>query len=203
MKKIKILLFVAALYCISVTGYAQQGELKGIISYNVAVPTGSFKDVVDKTSFRGFDLVLSYQATDRLGTGLNIGFQDFYQKFPRAMYHLEDGSDISAVVTNTVQIIPALANVRYTFMDGRIKPYVAAGIGVGFISNGQFVGEYESAEHKAKFMARPEAGVVFALSNNVGITVGANYNYLRYNSSGIDNLSHIGIKAGISVPLRN
>lgn len=203
MKKFKLLLTVAALYFISTTGYAQQGELKGIISYNVAMPTGSFKDVVDKTSFRGGDVLLSYGITDRLGIGLNIGYQDFYQKFPRAMYKLEDGSDISAVVTNSVQIIPALANVRYTFMDGMIKPYVAAGIGVGFISNSQFVGEYENAENKAKFMARPEVGVAFALNHNIGIVVGANYNYLNYNSSGIDNMSHIGFKAGISVPLRD
>lgn len=206
MKKIKILLTIAFLYFISTGSYAQQGEFRGIASYNVAMPIGSFKDVVDKTSFRGFDIVLSYGVTDKLGIGLNFGYQDFYQKFPRGLYKLQDGSDISAVVTNSVQIIPVLLNARYAFMDGAIKPYVAAGVGAGFISNSQFVGEYDNNESKVQFMARPEVGVQFALGKGyspVGIVLGANYNYVNYNSPGIDNMSHIGFKAGISVPLHN
>ncbi|MDT9091546.1 hypothetical protein, partial [Escherichia coli] len=73
---------------------------------------------------------LLYGVSDKLSVGLQVAYQDFYEKFPRAIYKLDDGSDISAVLTNSVQVIPILATVRYEFTpEARLRPYVAAGLG--------------------------------------------------------------------------
>src|SRR6266540_1078215 len=101
-------LLIAAVKPFSVQ--AQERELQFDINYNISIPGGSFKtDAVDKTSFRGWTANLLYNVTDKISIGLGTGFQDFYQKFPRAVYKLQEGGEVSAVITNSIQTIPILA----------------------------------------------------------------------------------------------
>lgn len=197
-----LLLFMAA------GGYAQQGELRGTASYSVGIPMGGFKDnVVSKTSFRGVDVNLLYGVSPKLSVGLTTGYQDFYEKYPRQVYKLDDGSDISAVVSNSVQMVPILVTARYDFMsEGMFRPYALAGIGGNLVINRQFLGEYANGStNKFALSARPEVGVYipFGKEAQTGINVGAYYNYVRYNKGDIDNMNSVGIKLGIGFPMRN
>jgi opacity protein-like surface antigen len=207
MKKLKITLIIIAMSFLGImTTSAQQGELRLTASVAGATPVGQFKDLVDKTSFRGADITFLYGINDRLSAGLNIGFQDFYQKFPRALYKLEDGSDISAVITNSVQTIPFLATVRYNFMPGaRIQPYASAGAGGAAIVNRQFIGEYSNEYNKISFAAKPGAGVYmpFRKTGEAGLNLGVNYTYIPYKENNISNLSYIGFTIGIAFPMRD
>ena len=125
------------------SAFAQQGVVKMTIGLSGATPMGQFRDLVNKTTFRGADISILYGINDRFAVGLNAGFQDFYQKFPRAVYKLSDGSDISAVLTNSVQTIPFLATVKYNLMAGAgLQPYFSAGAGGAVVMNSQFIGEY-------------------------------------------------------------
>lgn len=188
--------------------HAQQGELRLTASYSIAIPMGSFKDnVVSKTSFRGADVNILYGITPQLSVGLTTGYQDFYEKYPRQVYKLEDGSDISAVISNSVQQIPLLATARYDFTTtGMIRPYALAGVGGQVILNRQFLGEYTNDNtNKISFAARPEVGIYipFGKESHTGINLGAYYNYISYNKGGTDNMNSVGIKLGIGFPMRN
>jgi opacity protein-like surface antigen len=201
-----MLLIIATFF--TATTYAQQGELRLTASYSVAIPMGSFKDnVVSKTSFRGVDVNLLYGITPQLSVGLTSGYQDFYEKYPRQVYKLDDGSDISAVISNSVQQIPFLATARYNFTTtGMIQPYALAGLGGQFILNRQYLGEYTNDNtNKISFAARPEVGVYipFGKESQTGINLGAYYNYIPYSKGGIDNMNSVGIKLGIGFPMRN
>src|SRR5689334_22858901 len=105
MKNVKIIfsLFLVVLFS---AAQAQKGETKFSISYNVALPMGDFQNVVSSTSYRGFNGSILHGVSDKVSVGFASGFQDFYQKTDRQTYHFSDGSDISAVVTNTIQTIP-------------------------------------------------------------------------------------------------
>jgi opacity protein-like surface antigen len=167
---------------------------------------GQLKDLVDKTSLRGVDVTILYGINDQLSVGLNAGFQDFYQKFPRAVYKLSDGSDISAVLTNSIQTIPLLATARYNFMpEARVQPYASAGIGGTFVTNRQFIGEYPNDDNKIGFAARPGVGIYipFRKQGEVGINLGVNYNYIGYKQDDISNLSYLGFTIGIGFPMRD
>ncbi|MGN6294833.1 MAG: outer membrane beta-barrel protein, partial [Chitinophagaceae bacterium] len=131
MRSYKSYILLIAVMFIAAGSFAQQGEFRLTASYAVAIPMGSFKDnVVSKTSFRGVDVNLLYGVTPKLSVGLTTGYQDFYEKYPRQVYKLSDGSDISAVVSNSVQQIPFLATARYDFTNsGLLRPYVLAGVG--------------------------------------------------------------------------
>src|SRR5690348_1473967 len=98
MKNIKIIVSFVFFAFTVLTLNAQTGENKISINYSAAFPTGSFKNTVSSNSFRGFNASFLHGISDRVSVGLGTGFQDFYQKNPRELYKLADGSDLSAVL---------------------------------------------------------------------------------------------------------
>ena len=188
------------------TPMAQRGEVRMTVSLAGASPLGDFKDLVDKTSFRGGDVLILYGINDRLGVGANFGFHDFYQKFPRALYKLSDGSDISAVLTNSVQTIPLLATARYNLKPGGfLQPYLNAGVGGAVVMNKQYVGEYPNEDDNISFALRPGAGIFipFRKEGEVGVNLGVNYTIISYKQTDVSNLSYLGFTVGIGFPARN
>lgn len=186
------------------TGAHAQRDLQFNINYNVNIPAGSFRDLISNTAYKGFTAGLAYPITDQLRAGLSVGYNDYYQKYPRQTYSQGAGSDVSAVVSNSIQQIPLLVSVDYTLLKkGFIRPYVGAGAGVNFISFDQYLGEFDNPGTSTHFAARGEAGIVIPLSSYspTAIRIGGSYNYAPYNKYGIDNMSNWGIHAGISFGL--
>lgn len=183
---------------------AQQGVTKLNIGYNIASPLGSFKDEVNKTSYRGWTANVLYGITDKISVGLGTGYQDFYQKYPRANYKLNDGGDVSAVVSNSIQVVPILATGQYNFIpNGVVQPYAGVGVGGNLVFYRQFLGEFANSKTKFGFAVRPEAGVYIPFGKNsmTGITLNANYNYMPFNFNGVKQLSNWGGGIGVKFPL--
>jgi opacity protein-like surface antigen len=183
---------------------AQQGENKFTIKYTAAFPTGSFKKTVSSNSYRGFNASFLHSVSDKVWLGLETGFQDFYQKNPRQVYKLPDGSDLSAVVTYSIQTIPVLAEVKYNFTPGgAIQPYAAVGAGANFIQYQQLFGVFGERQAKIRFAARPEAGVHIPFrQGGAGFTIGASYSIMPFNQDNSKNLNNLAVHAGISIPIR-
>jgi len=206
MRVYKIYLAVAALVLGTTAQAQQKGRAQMNIAYNVALPQGSLKQNVSETSFRGGQASILYGVSDRFSVGLGTGFQDFYQKNPRQLYKLEDGSDLSAVRSYSIQTIPLLAQVKFQFTpSAAVQPYAALGVGGNLVNFNDYLGEF-SLEQKAKFgfAARPEAGVFvpFKKAGESGFTVGASYNIMPYKTTDFSDLNNLGFHAGISIPLR-
>jgi opacity protein-like surface antigen len=183
---------------------AQKGESHFTINYTAAFPTGSFKNVVSSNSYRGFNASFLHSVADKVWLGLGTGFQDFYQKNPRQLYKLSDGSDLSAVITYSIQTIPILAEAKYNFKPGgTIQPYAAIGAGANFIAYQQLFGEFGEQQTKIRFAARPEAGVQVPFrQDGAGFTIGVSYSIMPFNMDDFKNLNNLAVHAGISIPLR-
>ena len=188
------------------TALAQQGKTIMNVNYSVNTPLGSFKsDVVGKTSLRGWNASVLYGLSNSFSLGVQAGFNDFNETYPRKVYDIKDGA-ISAVLTNSVQTIPIQVRAKYNFLPGAIvQPYVAAGAGGNIATFNQYLGEFSnSGKTKFSFAATPEAGVniPFGKISASGITIGANYNYMPFSYQGIKNLNNWGVFAGIKFPLK-
>jgi len=203
MKNIRIIFPVLFTLLFSVV-QAQKGETKLNIGYNVALPINDFKNFVSATSYRGFNASVLHGISEKVSIGFATGFQDFYQKNPRQLYHFSDGGDISAVVTYSIQTIPLLASVKYNFNpSASIQPYASMGVGGNMIAYNQLFGEFGNQQSKFGFAARPEAGLFVPFKNKVsGFNIGASYNIMPFKEGDFKNLNSLGIHAGISVPLR-
>ena len=185
---------------------AQERELQLDLNYSIGIPSGSFKtDAVDKASFRGWTANLLYNITDKISVGLGTGFQDFYQKYPRSVYKLGEGGEVSAVLTNSIQTIPILAEFQYRFLPhNTVQPYVGVGVGGNMIVFDQYLGEFDNSKSSFKFAARPEAGVfiTFRKDGPAGIQVFGAYNNMPYKEDGVENLNNWGAGVGVKFPLR-
>lgn len=187
--------------------HAQVGEVKLELNYNYSLPLGGFKNnVISNGSARGFAGGLKYILNDKIDLGIYTGFQDYYQKYPRTVYH-SGGQDISAVLSNSIQTVPLLGKVMFNPMGDKktlIQPYVSLAAGINMIFFSQYLGEFGSAQNSVSFMAQAGAGVQIPFSkwSRSGFQLGVNYNYVPYSKNGYDNLNSLGIHAGVHFPMR-
>lgn len=176
------------------------------INYSASVPVSqSFKDYVSNTSLRGFNANVLYEINDQWSVGAGFGSQNFYQRYPRAVYKMADGSDLSAVMTNTVTVMPILATGQFNILpEAKVQPYVGLGVGANLVMFSQYFGEFANNRSKFGFAARPEAGVFIPVGRykESGITVGAAYNFMPFKYDNVSNLNSLGLQAGFKFPLR-
>ena len=205
MKPFKIFLITILCTGIMLSAFAQQQKLTLNINYAVHMPTGSLKsNLVNKTSFRGWNANLLYGITDKLSAGLEAGFNDYYQKYPRQVYDTKGGS-VSAVLSNSIQTIPVMLKGRFNLApSGIIQPYIGAGVGGNFVTYNQYLGEFASGKSGIYFAASPEAGISipFGKHSASAFTAGGRYNFMPFTYANNKNLDNWGIYAGIKFPIK-
>ena len=188
------------------TAKAQTKIVKLELNYNYSIPTGGFKnDLVSKGSPRGFMGSLMYPFSKKFSAGLSYGFQDYYQKYPRQLYHLSKTQDISAVLSNSIQTTPILLKAKYfpgsqTFL----RPYVSVAAGANLIDFKQYYGEFGNSQSNFGFRAQGGIGVMvpFKMAGTSGLNIGATYDYAPYHKNGYHDLNSINLQAGIEIQLR-
>ena len=209
MKKIWNITAIIAL-CIgfSMHLYAQKQTLKLDLNYNCSFPMGSFKNnIISDASPRGFSGELMYELNNKWAAGLAFGFQDYYQKYPRAIYQTGDHEVTSAVLSNSVQTMPVLAKGIFSPFGGNkssIQPYLSLAAGLGVVDFRQYLGEFGGTANGAGLMLQGGAGirVPFGKFSSSGIKIGADYNYIGYKKNDFGDLTSLDIHAGIFLPLK-
>lgn len=206
--------FLSFLLSVFVAGIANaqsakhSNDLQLRLNYNFGIPLGSFKtDMVSKSSPLGFSGDLVYQINPKWAVGLTAGYQNFTEKYPRAVYATGDHEVTSAVLTNAVEINPIMAKGIFTPFaeNGKIvQPYVSAAAGVNLLFFRQYLGEFGASDNKATFVAQAGAGINILLGKmkETGFTIGADYNIVPYNRNGFNNMNNLGLHAGFYFPLK-
>jgi hypothetical protein len=183
--------------------WSQEGVFKLDVNYKAAIPLGDFRNVVSNTSGRGWDAAVMYGVSDKVSIGLGTGSQDFYQKYARQILH-ESGSDLSAVITNSIQTAPVLAKGKYSFtQSGFLQPFAAVGAGANFIHYRKYYGEFVDEDSRVGFAAQGELGlqVPFGSSRVSGFHISAGYNYMPYKFNDVNGLNNVFFKAGLTFGL--
>jgi hypothetical protein len=193
------------LFLVCAAGLYAQERMQMKIGYNFSMPAGaSFKDAVSKPSFRGITGEITYPVSEQIRIGLGASFNDYYQKYPRAVYNTEEGQ-VSAVLTNSIQTTPILAKVNYApGKKGSVQPYVGLGAGINWVMYSQYLGEFADSKSAIKPALSGSAGVniPFGESKLAGFNLGASFNYLPFNYNDVKNLNNWGVHAGVYFPLR-
>lgn len=196
---------------LSTGAFAQSGDnrLKMKLNYNISAPVGSFKsDYIGNTSFRGGSGELSYWFNPRVAVGLGVGYQSYYQKYGRQVYHTGENESISAVLSNTVEQMPVLITGTFAPLANttkKIQPYLSAGAGLNLVSFNQYYGEFSSGNSSSSFAAQAGAGVMLPLGsrlNNAAFQLGGTFNYAPYNKNGLKNLNNVGVNVGVNFPIK-
>jgi len=204
----KIVSITALLLATGIAVHAQKGNVKADVNYNYSLPLGSFKNnVISNGSPRGGSLNIMYSLSNKLAIGGGIGFQDYYQKYPRAVYKTGDNETTSAVLSNSIQSVPLMAKLAYTPLGNTgapVQPYIQGGAGLSLVTVKQYLGEFGGADNSVTFAAQAGAGVFvpFGKLSAAGLRIGADYNYLPYSKNGFGNFNNLDLHAGVYFPLR-
>jgi len=183
------------------TAFSQvRSPLSVNVDYSIAQPFGSLKDYTDKTSFRGWRAGLQYQLNDQLSVGLRSGYQEFFQKLPRAVYDYKGGS-ISAVQSRSLQVVPVLATINYqlTKPDAAVIPYVGLGLGAASFEYNKYWGEFTDRDHSWQFVASPEVGIniPFGKGSPLLFNASVQYSYAPYKQQEITNYNVLQANVGL------
>lgn len=206
--KTKYFLMMAALILFGTVAKSQQMPLKLNLNYNYSFPLSSFnKDLISDASPRGFTGNLMYSVNPKIAVGLGIGYQDFYQKNGRQLYKSGQSQDISAVLTNSVQMIPVTARMEYNPMGASaslIQPYIALAAGFNFVNYDQFLGQFVNRASGTGFRALAGVGVKipFGKTSGWGADIGANYDYAPFKKWGLKDLNTANVHVGFFLSLK-
>lgn len=204
MKNYRNSLFFIIAMCASAVALSQQKPARLELNYSAGIPAGNFRNQIENVSPRGAEASLLFSISDQLSLGLQTGFQDFYQKYPRQVFE-ESGYALSAVVTNSVQVIPLMFKARYHFnRTNAVQPYASLAAGANLITYGKYYGEFVDGNTKLGFAAQPELGIHIPLgaAKRSAFNLGAGYHIMPYKFNDADGLHHINVKAGLSFSLR-
>lgn len=183
-----------------------QQRFFGSLAYNVSFPVGEqFKDYVSKASTRGVAGSVMYNISTNIRVGLQFSYNDFYKKKDRSVYTLADGSHISAVLSNTLQLTPVLLKGEYSFIPGgRVQPFAGVGAGVAFINFEQYVGEFPYRKTFTKSAFAGSVGIVIPFKKNghSGFKLASDYVISPFNEEGINRVDSWNLQAGVVIPLR-
>lgn len=207
-----IIILCAFLLVSQAHAQAFKGQKTANIWYNYAMPLGDFKNnVASLGTPRAATVELMWHLNPQFQLGLSGGFANFYQKNDRAVYKMEDGSDISAVMTNNVQLIPILLNaVYYPVAPGtegkmaKVQPFVQLGAGAALTEYERLLGQFSNiSNNKINFAAKAGGGIKipFGKFQQNGVLAGMHYNYSGFKQAGVNNINYVTGGIGLSFGL--
>ena len=185
----------------------ERGIKKLNLWYNYAMPMGDIKtNYFGDNSPRAASVEMLWHLNSQLQLGIGSGIANFYEKTPRQTYKLADGSDISAVMTNTLQSIPVLATAVYSPMNkaGAIpvfSPFVQLGAGIAMNNFNRYLGEFTNESfNKVQFAAKAGVGgrVAFGRYKQHGVLAGVHYNYSGLSLTDANSLTYLTGGIGLS-----
>ncbi len=198
-----------ALACGLLPAMAQDRSTLGV-QYQYAQPVGSFKNnFIDRGSARGFSVDLLYAINPQWRAGGGFAYQDFYQKYPRDTYRMEDGSDLSAVLGNNLQTTSFMAKGMFLPRgtdSSRLQPFISAGAGINMLQYSQMYGEFSNLEDVSfRPAVQGGLGLLYSVGANrrTALTLAATYNYMPLNQLGVKNANNLAVQAGVRFTLRN
>lgn len=204
-KKFLIYSFTVVTLVFGVNETKAQDRLMFKIGYHPSFPLGSFGEKMGNNSFRGYVGEFLYPMNEQWKVGLGVSFNDYYEKHPRQLYEMEEGT-ISAVVTNSIQTTPILLKASYELTkSGWIRPYAGVGGGFNLVSYSKYFGEFSDKKTSFKPAASAEAGINIPFNRETraaGISVGGHFNYMPFKFDGLKNLNNWGLQAAVYFPLR-
>jgi len=175
------------------------------LNYAISQPLGGLKDYAGKTSLNGWHLSLLYAINPKWQIGLGAGFYDYYERFPRKVYH-NGNIDISAVQTHTMQLIPIQPTVLYFpgEEEQAVKPYVGIGLGATVVGYKNYWGEFLDKDNSIGFSASPMAGIRISFSKTSPLECNADvrYNFVPYSKHDINGIHTVEANVGLSLNIR-
>lgn len=174
MKKISILIITLTIVAGSVK--AQQQNLTTLF-YSMSLGVGNTHEFISKYNWRGFGVDYRHMTSDKLGIGLNAGWNTLYEEEPYGTYTFETVS-ASGYQFRYMNSFPVIASADYFLRPGeKANPYIGGGLGVQYIIQTVDFGIYRFESDGWPFTINPEVGVLIKTPNGPLLNLGLKFMY--------------------------
>lgn len=159
---------------ISMAGFVS-GQSYFSVTYDMAVPLGNTKDFIPKFNTRGFGVETGGRFADNFSVGLGFAWNGFYEELDYDLYGPEDGLpdelNIWTKAWKYITVYPFYGSVKYyLYSHSDMELYAGAIIATSLISQVTDYGVYSQVSKNWHFTLAPEAGIIYWLHKNIGVT---------------------------------
>ena len=200
MKKLIIILYISV---IGVSSINAQTDWRirdmGLLNWQIATPLS--ENYLKETSLRGGSLEYRRFIKPNMSVGIGFSWNSFEQYHPPRVYEKPDGSQaLYTDFVHQVYTLPIYLNAHYYLKGGdKLKPYVGIGLGAQYSEQDAYYNIFVTEEKNWGFVARPEIGLLYRISNYFGLHANVGFNYATNKSEEfrIDDLKHVYYSIGI------
>jgi len=203
MKKLIILIFISAACMGSLSAQNKTGDwhLDNFMTFNWQIATPISTNYLKETSLSGWNFEYRRFLKPNMSVGIGFSWNSFEQYIPPQVYEKPDGSrQLYTDFIHQVYTLPMYLNAHYYFGSGeKMKPYAGIGLGAQYSEQSAYYNIFVTEEKNWGFVARPEAGLLYKLSNYLGLhgNVGFNYATNKNDAFKIENLKHVYYSVGL------
>lgn len=194
----KLIIIAIAFMGIQAVTYGQMsGKDRMSIGWEVGIPSNDF---ISGTSYSGGKIEYQRMIKPNVSVGISGSWNSFQEYLPKTTYQKPDGSGaITTDIVSELYSVPLTLNAKYYFSGGKkLMPYAGIGLGAQYSAQAFYFNIYGIEENNWGFVARPELGLNYVLSDHAALYLSATYNYAAIKSDLFehDNLNHIALSIG-------
>lgn len=166
------------------------------LTYDISIPMGATKQLVDKTSFRGFGIDGRGFINQNVTLGGSWSWNVFYEKRDNEYYSI-DTRTIHGNQYRYSNAMPFMFTSHYYFgEDAGIRPYFGTGAGTIWKEERVNIGTYSVTDNSWQFGVTPEVGVYLPVGTTAFIFLNAKYTY-GVKTSKLEPTSYLNIGIGL------
>ncbi|MGA0559982.1 hypothetical protein ACO2Q8_25190 [Larkinella sp. VNQ87] len=175
---------------------------RATVFYGASLPMGSQKNYIDKVGSRNVAVAFEAMFPGRFSVGGRIGHQYVSEQLPRQVFSFPDGTDISAVQTRTLTLVPVLAigSVYLNDINSTVRPYLQMGAGGAYVDYTSYYGTLADQKTGIRGALAPAVGAKFQFgrNNNFGGEIQAQYQHVFFNYNELENSTNLLLSFGLS-----
>lgn len=189
----KKLLFIISALILSSVAFSQN---YWNLTYDISTPLGETRNLVEKTSFRGFGIDGRGFINDNITVGGSWSWNVFYERRDDQSY-TKDTRTIHGNQFGYINAMPFMVTSHYYFgEDAGIRPYFGTGAGTIWKEEKLEIGTYSITSNSWQFGLTPEIGIFLPVGTTAFIFLNAKYTY-GVKTSKLEPTSYLNIGIGI------
>lgn len=168
------------------------------VQYSVGFGTGSTRDYISKTSFRGISFdYKNFGYSEKIAVGLEFSWNTFYKKADYDTYTIGETS-ISGTQYRYLNSFPMLVTGDYFFQNSEsyVRPFAGLGVGTIYAIQTLDMGLYTYEITDWHFAMKPQAGIWVGFDDATKFSLTAEYLY-GFKTQDADARQYLTINAGL------
>ncbi len=194
----KILYILAFSIVGSTFAHAQGNEFN--FSWQFAMPGEGIKNIIDKTSFQGWNIEYRRALSNNFTVGGTVGFNVFHEQIEKSTWYF-DNTAITSRNQRYTQTVPINLTAHFNPLRNQGSPvqiFMGVGVGTAYVNQEVYAGFYTFKKDTWAFNAYPEIGLRYVMSDETALLFSTQLMWMPGASYTGGDITYLNFKLGFS-----